>query len=222
MALVTEWGVLRARLELSQHVSDDTLLCLHQPCVCLLCVPLRPPLPLTGLTAPSSCAPHPPQSYFSWLLRDNLTDTLEGQVWLPQDPALLLQPPTALQPEGPVALIPRNGDSREGFFGEADALFRKDTDYLNAGVMLCRRSPASFEFFQRWYNVPKDDYHLFNHVWEQERMNQVARWPHWRRRVLIVPHQELTGPPGAMVRHMWDRVVYEALEEALGNLQSGL
>ncbi|CAI7764429.1 unnamed protein product, partial [Closterium sp. NIES-53] len=84
-------------------------------------------------------------NYFDWLLRDNLTDSLEGQVWLPQDPALLLQPATALQPEGPVALIPRNGDSKEGFFGEAEALFRKDTDYINAGVMLWRRSPATFK-----------------------------------------------------------------------------
>ncbi|CAI5457797.1 unnamed protein product [Closterium sp. Yama58-4] len=166
-------------------------------------------------------------SYFSWLLRDNLTDTLAGQVWLPQDPALLLQPPTALQPEGPVALIPRNGDSREGFFGDADALFRKDTDYLNAGVMLWRRSPHTFKFFQQWYSVPRGDYHLYGHVWEQARLNQVAQWPQWRARVVVVPYRELTGPQGAMLRHVWGnvtqderaRVVYEALEEALGRLK---
>ncbi|CAI7901421.1 unnamed protein product [Closterium sp. NIES-53] len=107
------------------------------------------------LHTPTSLPPHPHltptspsqllKNYFDWLLRNNLTDSLEGQVWLPQDPALLLQPATALQPEGPVALIPRNGDSKEGFFGEAEALFRKDTDYINAGVMLWRRSPATFK-----------------------------------------------------------------------------
>ncbi|CAI5531728.1 unnamed protein product [Closterium sp. Naga37s-1] len=163
-------------------------------------------------------------NYFDWLLRDNLTDTLEGQVWLPQDPALLLQPATALQPEGPVVLIPRNGDSREGFFGDAEALFRKDTDYVNAGVMLWRRSPATFKFLRQWYGEYSGDYHLYGHVWEQDRLNKVARWPHWRGRVILVPHQELTGPQGAMVRHVWggvaseerDRVLYAALEEALG------
>ncbi|CAI7774855.1 unnamed protein product [Closterium sp. NIES-53] len=168
-------------------------------------------------------------NYFDWLLRDNLTDSLEGQVWLPQDPALLLQPATALQPEGPVALIPRNGDSKEGFFGEAEALFRKDTDYINAGVMLWRRSPATFKFLQQWYSEYSGDYHLFGHVWEQDRLNKVARWPQWRGRVIVVPHQELTGPQGAMVRHLWggiaseerDRMVYAALEEALGSLPQG-
>ncbi|CAI5956527.1 unnamed protein product [Closterium sp. NIES-65] len=451
-------------------------------------------------------------NYFDWLLRDNLTDSLEGQVWLPQDPALLLQPATALQPEGAVALIPRNGDSKEGFFGEAEALFRKDTDYVNAGVMLWRRSPATFkvgtggervpcgrksslavgeangcggsqwlwgkpmavgeangcggsqwlwgkpmavgeangcggsqwlwgkpmavgeangcggsqwlwgkpmavgkangcgesqwlwgkpmavgeangpdkwkggegmigrrifklasdsfklasdsfklasdssklasdsfklasdsfklasdsfklasdsfklasdssklasdsfklasdsfklasdsfklasdnfklasvaghcfpvrcrisgmasrvatttctatcgsrgspirsrwhinptmmiilllfslspslllQFLQQWYGEYSGDYHLYGHVWEQDRLNKVVRWPQWRGRVIVVPHQELTGPQGAMVRHMWggiaseerDRVVYAALEEALGSLQQG-
>ncbi|CAI5489846.1 unnamed protein product, partial [Closterium sp. Naga37s-1] len=84
-------------------------------------------------------------NYFDWLLRDNLTDTLEGQVWIPQDAALLLQPSTALQPEGPVALIPRNGDSRVGFNGDAGTLFREETGYINAGVMLWRRSPDSFK-----------------------------------------------------------------------------
>ncbi|CAI5457793.1 unnamed protein product [Closterium sp. Yama58-4] len=83
------------------------------------------------------------------------------------------------------------------------------------------------EFLRQWYSEQRGDYHLFNHVWEQHRLNQVARWPHWRGRVLMVPFRELTGPDGAMVRHLWggvaseerDRVVYAALEEALGRLQ---
>ncbi|CAI5475964.1 unnamed protein product [Closterium sp. Yama58-4] len=160
--------------------------------------------------------------------RDNLTDSLEGQVWLPQDRALLLQPPTALQSEGgPVALIPRNSGSRDGFYGDVGMVFRRDSDYINAGVMLWRRSSDTFKV--GWYSEQQGDYHLFNHVWEQHRLNEVARWPPWRRRVLMVPFRELTGPQGAMVRHLWggvaseeqDRVVHEALEEALGSLQTG-
>ncbi|CAI5531733.1 unnamed protein product [Closterium sp. Naga37s-1] len=211
-------------------------------------------------------------NYFNWLLRDNLTDSLEGQVWLPQDPALLLQPPSALHPEGgPVALIPRNGDSRDGYYGDVGMVFRRDSDYINAGVMLWRRSPATFKVGgwsglvvqraegrvergqprvggvkpqpgvggvkpqagvggvkpQAGGTEQQGEYHLFSHVWEQHRLNQVARWPQWRRRVLMVPFRELTGPQGAMVRHLWggvaseerDRVVYEALEEALGSLK---
>ncbi|CAI7901410.1 unnamed protein product [Closterium sp. NIES-53] len=89
-------------------------------------------------------------------------------------------------------------------------------------------SPSA-QFLRQWYSEQQGDYHLFSHVWEQHRLNQVARWPQWRGRVLMVPFRELTGPQGAMVRHLWggvaseerDRVVYEALEEALGSLQSG-
>ncbi|CAI5991000.1 unnamed protein product [Closterium sp. NIES-64] len=167
------------------------------------------------------------KNYFSWLLMANLTETLKGQVWIPQDPALLLQPPTALQPEGPVALIPRNGDSRGGFEGDAGTLFREETGYINAGVMLWRRSPDSFKFFREWYNVTRDNYHVHNHVWEQANLNEVARQAQWRERVIVVPYRELTGPHGAMVRHLWGgvaeetrhKVVVDALEEALGGLQ---
>ncbi|GJP38266.1 hypothetical protein CLOM_g13118 [Closterium sp. NIES-68] len=163
-------------------------------------------------------------NYFSWLFEANLTDSLDGQVWVPQDPALLLQPATALQPEGPVALIPRNGDSRGGYVGGANMLFKAERDYINAGVMLWRRSPDSFKFFKEWYNVTEDEYHRYNHVWEQSNLNRVAREERWRGKVVVVPYRELTGPEGEMVRHVWgslpkeahERVVYEALEEALG------
>ncbi|CAI7805645.1 unnamed protein product [Closterium sp. NIES-54] len=97
--------------------------------------------------------------------------------------------------------------------------------FWDAGMTLWRRLPES----SKWYSEYSGDYHLFGHVWEQDRLNKVARWPQWRGRVIVVPHQELTGPQGAMVRHLWggitseerDSVVYAALEEALGSLPQG-
>ncbi|CAI5507663.1 unnamed protein product [Closterium sp. Naga37s-1] len=85
----------------------------------------------------------------------------------------------------------------------------------------------SLEFYQQWYNVREDEYELYHHVWEQANLNNVAREPQWRGKVIVVPHAELTGPQGAFVRHVWaglpegehGRVVVEALEEALGFLQ---
>ncbi|CAI7927460.1 unnamed protein product [Closterium sp. NIES-54] len=123
------------------------------------------------------------------------------------------------------------GTAGVSFSGEAEMLFWDAGMMLfwDAGMMLWRRLPESSKFLQQWYSEYSGDYHLFGHVWEQDRLNKVARWPQWRGRVIVVPHQELTGPQGAMVRHLWggiaseerDRMVYAALEEALGSLPQG-
>ncbi|CAI7926178.1 unnamed protein product, partial [Closterium sp. NIES-54] len=167
-------------------------------------------------------------NYFNWLLDAQVTDSLEGQVWVPQDPALLLQPATALQLEGPVALIPRNGDAWGGYDGGADLLFTEKHDYLNAGVLLCRRSLDTFEFLKQWYIIAEaDEIHRYKHVWEQANLNAVVRQEQWKGKVIVVPYAELTGPTGAMIRHVWSglpegthhQVSMEALDEIMGALQ---
>ncbi|CAI5463180.1 unnamed protein product [Closterium sp. Yama58-4] len=164
-------------------------------------------------------------NYFNWLVDSQVTDSLEGQVWVPQDPALLLQPATALQPEGPVALIPRNGDAWGGYDGAPDLLFKEKGDYINAGVLLCRRSLDTLEFLRQWYIIQKaEEIHRYKHIWEQASLNALARQKQWKGKVIIVPYSELTGPNGAMIRHVWGnlrkgthhRVSMEALQEIMG------
>ncbi|CAI5469797.1 unnamed protein product [Closterium sp. Yama58-4] len=164
-------------------------------------------------------------NYFSWLTDANLTATLKGQVWVPQDPALLLQPATVLQPNGPIALIPRNGDSGGGYYGRPDTLFEEGCDFINSGVMLWRLSPLTFKFLRHWYSLGADMYHRYYPPWEQPYLNWVARDSKWRNKLIVVPYRELTGPRGMMVRHVWgdmhwknrDQMVLDTLEMLTGS-----
>ncbi|GJP54430.1 hypothetical protein CLOM_g13515 [Closterium sp. NIES-68] len=159
-------------------------------------------------------------NYFNWLTDANLTKSLKGQVWVPQDPALLLQPAIVLQPNGPIALIPRNGDSSGGYYGRADTLFEEGCDFVNTGVMLWRLSPMSFKFFRQWYDLGADMFHRYYPPWEQPYLNWVAQEEAWKKKLIVVPYRELTGPSGMMVRHVWgdmhyksrDKMVFDALE----------
>ncbi|CAI7854823.1 unnamed protein product [Closterium sp. NIES-54] len=164
---------------------------------------------------------------FNWI-RDRYGMDLTNQTWMPQFPIGLLDPspadvaacsqsPTAACAEEPseelIGLFARNSGEENG---APAALFNASLESINAGVMLLRRSPLTFQFLDTWYNEEPSNRHLQEATWEQNRLNRIA--PLFAKHLVVVPYLELTGPEGRQVRHVWSMVGRhrdEALRAAL-------
>ncbi|CAI5500142.1 unnamed protein product [Closterium sp. Naga37s-1] len=164
---------------------------------------------------------------FNWI-RDRYGMDLTNQTWMPQFPIALLDPPPAgvaacsQSPAAPCAeepseeligLFARNSGEENG---APAALFNASLESINAGVMLLRRSPLTFQFLDTWYNEEPSNRHLQEATWEQNRLNRIA--PLFAKHLVVVPYLELTGPEGRQVRHVWSMVGRhrdEALRAAL-------
>ncbi|CAI5527917.1 unnamed protein product [Closterium sp. Naga37s-1] len=141
-------------------------LCCSLLCLALLpvCFPLLLPSFLPGLSPffpPTSpqLPPEPHQGAFNWI-RDRYGMDLTNQTWMPQFPIGLLDPspadvaacsqsPTARCAEEPseelIGLFARNSGEENG---APAALFNASLESINAGVMLLRRSPLTFQVGQ--------------------------------------------------------------------------
>ncbi|CAI5518935.1 unnamed protein product [Closterium sp. Naga37s-1] len=102
-----------------------------------------------------------------------------------------------------------------GYNGEPENLYDPEHDWANSGVMLFGHSPDSFKFLDQWYEAMLPNYG------DQRPMNLVAL--KWKKKIVVLPYLELTGPEGNMIRHFWhpvgaDTRNYELQKALLGVL----
>lgn len=146
------------------------------------------------------------KDYFSPLVKD-FGVKMDNQTWFPEDPLKLLDPPTSKT--NLIALFPRNGDNLRGWCGGHDPpgkdfSFHENPKrcphFINAGVILMRKSPLTFQFLDSWYNTSTSS-HFRKRPWEQHQLNMIAL--KYKKNIALVPMMELTGPEGRQLRHFW-------------------
>ena len=72
---------------------------------------------------------------------------------------------------------------------------------LNAGVMMFKNIPKTFEILNKWYDGPNNECidWKYNHPREQECINIIKK--NYENNFLIIPHYEINGIDGIFVKH---------------------
>ena len=82
-------------------------------------------------------------------------------------------------------------------------------------------TPLPLQFLDCWWQQSRSNRtQLFNHPWEQLRLNVFSATI--KDRIAIVPYRELTGPDGRMIRHIWSDTGDEREERMRGELREAL
>ncbi|CAI5510936.1 unnamed protein product [Closterium sp. Naga37s-1] len=73
---------------------------------------------------------------------------------------------------------------------------------------------TTWQFLQEWYDA------ILPEFGDQRPMNLVAQ--RWREQVVVLPYLEMTGPQGAMIRHVWHTLGKEVRDRELQKALLGL
>ncbi len=72
---------------------------------------------------------------------------------------------------------------------------------LNAGIMMFKNTPKTFEILNKWYDGPNNvckDW-KYRHPREQECINIIKK--NYKNNILIIPHYEVNGIDGIYIKH---------------------